>query len=141
MALGASFMAANYSHSFKVRDIWLDDGFNFEIFMKISNLNPVASEEEKFNKSLTLYPFKKRFGTKKQISFSYDKDLQIEMFIKNESGAQELFAQYNLTNISNLSNHEWFKEFGKPKIYLDFELNSLDVIFFEAADIRVNRTE
>jgi len=63
MALGASFMAANYSHSFKVRDIWLDDGFNFEILMKISNLN--ESEVEKFNKNLTLYPFKKRFGTKK----------------------------------------------------------------------------
>jgi len=63
------------------------------------------------------------------------------MIIKHENGNQELFALYNITNISNLSNHEWYKEFGKPKIYLDFELNSLDVILFENAEIRVNRTE
>lgn len=34
MALGAAFHAANLSHSFKVRPIWLYDGNNFEIEVK-----------------------------------------------------------------------------------------------------------
>lgn len=31
MALGASYHAANYSRSFRVRDVLLSDGLNYEI--------------------------------------------------------------------------------------------------------------
>ena len=76
MALGASFQAANLSHYFKVREIWLDDGFDFEIFLHIKNLEETAPESENFfNKSLTLFNIKKRFGSKKQISFSFEQNL------------------------------------------------------------------
>ena len=39
MALGASFIAANCSPSFRVRDIRLNDGFNFEVELVIKNLD------------------------------------------------------------------------------------------------------
>ena len=31
MALGASYHAANFSQSFKVRDVLLEDGYNYEV--------------------------------------------------------------------------------------------------------------
>ena len=31
MALGSAFYAANMSHSFRVRPIWMSDGFDFDI--------------------------------------------------------------------------------------------------------------
>lgn len=44
MALGASFNGANYSHSFRVRDVLLSDGYNFEVKAAIKNLNDSITE-------------------------------------------------------------------------------------------------
>jgi hypothetical protein len=37
MSLGASFMAANASRSFKVREVWFNDGFDFNVNMIIKD--------------------------------------------------------------------------------------------------------
>jgi hypothetical protein len=40
--MGAAFIAANSSHGFRVRDIYLNDGYNFEVNLKVRNLDEVA---------------------------------------------------------------------------------------------------
>lgn len=44
MALGASFNGANYSHSFRVRDVLLTDGYNFEVKAEIKSLDENLKE-------------------------------------------------------------------------------------------------
>ncbi len=46
MALGAVFHAANLSHFFKLRPIWLYDGFGFAIRILIKNLNESLPKEK-----------------------------------------------------------------------------------------------
>jgi hypoxia up-regulated 1 len=65
MALGAAFHAANMSHSFKVRPIQFTDGFSFEMVMDIT-------DESGYNKSVALFPYKKRYGAKKSVTFNHD---------------------------------------------------------------------
>lgn len=44
MALGASYHAANFSGSFRVREILLNDGFNYQVRAEISNLDESIKE-------------------------------------------------------------------------------------------------
>lgn len=61
MALGASFHGANYSHSFRVRDIMLSDGYNYEFKGVITNLDSSIKKDDKgyINKEFTLFNYKK----------------------------------------------------------------------------------
>lgn len=68
MALGAAFSAANNSLSFRVRPIWLNDGFNFDVMMTVRGLE----SDDNYHKSITLFPFKKRFGSKRVLSFTHN---------------------------------------------------------------------
>lgn len=66
MAQGASFHGANMSHSFRVRDVFLSDGYNFKTQLIIKNLLPTPENDPDYIfKNVTLFSYKKRFGTKK----------------------------------------------------------------------------
>jgi len=71
-ALGASFHAANLSHSFRVRNVYLSDGFSYEVQLELKNLDTDIKEgdEDYYYKDVTLFPYKKRFGTRKTISLT-----------------------------------------------------------------------
>ena len=58
MALGAAFIAANLSHSFKVKSINLYDGHSYPIFAKI------LSEDPKLNREFELFKYKSPYGSK-----------------------------------------------------------------------------
>ena len=72
MTFGASFLAANLSHSFILKDIHLNDGYSHECVLIISNLDEnIASESENYYyKKLVLFPYKKKFGYKKTITLT-----------------------------------------------------------------------
>lgn len=87
MALGASFNAANFSHSFRVRDVLLSDGFNYEFKAEISNLDETPQDSSDYYfKEFSLFPIKKRFGTKKSVNLSNTNNLKIVLYTKDYEG-------------------------------------------------------
>ena len=91
MAQGAAFYAANLSHSFKVRPVFLNDGFDFQVNLTIKNLDSSIqpNEEGYINKSTILYTFRKNLGTKKLITLSTFSDLRLELTLINpETGLE-----------------------------------------------------
>lgn len=77
MALGASYHGANFSGSFRVRDIFLNDGYNYLVKAEITNLDEEIKEghPDYIHKSFTLFPYKQRFGSKKTVSFQTKENL------------------------------------------------------------------
>lgn len=120
-ALGAAFHAANYSASFRVKKMFLNDGYNFDVRIDISDLlkentTDPESPYEPYNKTYNLYPAKSRFNTRKTISLRHDRDLTIDVFAQYSEGNSIMLAQYNITNITEISTKELYKDAGKPKI-------------------------
>lgn len=80
MALGAAFYAANMSHSFRVRPLWLFDGFDFDIKLRITTLDEDVAPEFYYNKSTVVFPKRTKFETRKVIAFRYDYNVKCEFF-------------------------------------------------------------
>ena len=56
MAFGAAYIAANQSQEFRTKDIFLSDGFNFEIDLTVKNLEEIdEGHVEYYNKKTTLF--------------------------------------------------------------------------------------
>lgn len=133
-------MAANMSHSFKVRPIHFYDGFSFDIRVEISSQHLQPEDEGYYYKSILLYPYKKKFGTRRSINFNYDQDLRIDVTVLNnytevESQKVTKYLTYYLNNITSLKENPKYKDLGVPKIHLEFELSSANFVTFEAAEI------
>lgn len=143
MAQGASFHGANMSHSFRVRDILLSDGFNFKTQLVIRNLDEkTETDPEYVFKNVTLFSYKKRFGTKKQISLSPANDLRIELYATDLQSNTKPLVSYNLTNISRFySNDKHYNDTIKVKLFLDFEIDSVEGVTLQEASIKFNYTE
>lgn len=101
MAFGAAFIGANLSHSFKVRPVWLYDGNNYDIVVYFRDLENTG--ETPFEKNMTVFPFKYRFGGKKTVSVHYDKNLRMDLVRRNEDGSEELLTTMNITNITEIA--------------------------------------
>lgn len=141
MALGASFNGANFSHSFKVRDVLLSDGYNYEFKAVISNLEEVPKDSDQYYyKAFTLFPFKKRYGTKKSVNFANKNNLKIDVFTVDYDGNQAPYAQFNLTNIDSVQKDTHYNSTVVPKVFLDFEISSIDGVTLEDAQVKFNYT-
>lgn len=101
MAFGAAFLAANLSHSFRVRPVWLYDGYNFQVNLTLRNLRP---EDESYEKNILIFPYKQRFKSKKVISVYYDKDIQAILTAVHLDGTTEPLTVMNFTNVSAIAN-------------------------------------
>lgn len=155
MALGAAFHAANQSHSFRVRPIHFYDGFSFDIELQISSLDLKEGDANYFYKSIALYSYKKKFGTKKTVNFNYDENVKIEVKISNpntnnvfysiyynqETERVTNYMTYTLNNISDLKTNENYSSLGVPKIHLEFDISSNEFLTFEVAEIWLNETK
>lgn len=92
-ALGASYQAANFSRSFRIRDILLADGYNFGVKAEITNLDQTEeSSPDYYHKSFTLFPIKKRFGTKKSVNFANKNNVKVNLFTVDYEGNQTPYA-------------------------------------------------
>ncbi|EAR85326.2 DnaK protein (macronuclear) [Tetrahymena thermophila SB210] len=146
-ALGAAFHAANYSASFRVKKIFLNDGYNFDIRIDISdtqqdnNSTEVDADYQPYNKTYNLYPAKTRFNTRKTISLKHDRDITIDVYAQYPEGNSLKLAQYNITNITEIQQKELYKEAGKPKLQLTFELGSINTIELVDAVAQLNITQ
>ena len=101
MAFGAAFLAANLSHSFRVRPVWLYDGYNFQINLTLRNLRP---EDDTYEKNILIFPYKQRFRSKKVISVNYEKDIQATLTAVHLDGTTETLTVMNFTNVSSIAN-------------------------------------
>lgn len=143
MAYGASFQGANLSHSFRVRDIYFSDGFNYQVQLIIRNQQEVdPSDPSYLFKNTTLFGYKKRFGTKKQIILSPQNDLVVELFGIDPESNRFPLASYNLTNISSAYlGDKHYNSSIKLKLQLDFHIDSVEGVFLNEATINFNYTE
>lgn len=112
MAFGAAFIGANLSHSFKVRPVWLYDGNNYDIVVSFKDLEP---NEEKFEKSMVVFPYKYRFGGRKTVALHHDRNLRMELLRRNEDGSEELMVTVDYTNITEIA-----KVKANPLSFLNF---------------------
>ena len=95
MALGAVFQAANYSGIYRVRKIWLYDGYEYGIRLTVKNL-----ENGDVMRADDLFEAGDYFGLKKQWVFTEAKNLQL-VFERNKGDVYEPIRVYNFTNIES----------------------------------------
>ncbi|EGR34515.1 hypothetical protein IMG5_009240 [Ichthyophthirius multifiliis] len=149
MAQGAAFHAANYSSSFRVKKIYLNDGYNFDIRMKIQDLvvdenqqeDKDGEENKSFQKETVLFQAKKRFGSRKTLTFKHDKDLKISLFTQDYEGNTQNLVSYIVNNITQITQNEKYQGFGKPKLSLMFELGSIKIVDMIQVNAALNITQ
>jgi len=61
-----------------------------------------------------LFPRKRRFGSKRIINFNYAKNIRLDLELRDDNGVVTPLAHYNLTNITNLTQHETNSNFTSP---------------------------
>ena len=106
MSMGAVFQAANYSTIYRVRPIWLYDGFGYSIRVIVKDLETgeVLNEEE-------VYEAGDYYGKRKNLQSSEVRNLQF-IFERNVNGQNyEAFRIYNFSHIVSL--HEVIYLFNK----------------------------
>ena len=94
MTLGAAFHAANLSASFKTRQIYINDGYNFDIRIELKDLvgpdqTPISGEGASLDKKAVLFPYKTRYGSKKILAFEHDGDLNATFYAQVPGSAVE----------------------------------------------------
>jgi hypoxia up-regulated 1 len=132
MALGASFVAANYSSSFKPRPIFIEDGPGYDINVKIM----FGDDEEREFKDGKIYETgKSRYGHKKTISLNDVKgDLTVELMAEDEDNYKLEYLVGGFTAaLKSIEN----KNVTDVKTNLYFDLSLTGIPTLEKADIRV----
>ena len=85
MTKGASFFAANFSSSFRIRPLFLLDGLNVPINLKLYSITDLeVKKTPKIKKEINLFPIKAKFGSKRAFSFTKNKDLELVFHYPNE---------------------------------------------------------
>ena len=94
MSLGAVFQAANYSSIYRVRPIWLSDGYGYAMKLTVKGL-----ENGEVLQEVDLFDGEDYYGKKRQIRVNEVKDLQLVFERMMEKEKVEVFRVYNFTNI------------------------------------------
>lgn len=134
MSFGAAFIAANFSNSFKVRNIFVSSVINYPIYINVTELEesePVEGEEPFFKNSI-LHKKGDRLGIKKTLSLNHDKDLAVTVYTECHGTEYPLF-DYKITGVNDLRTGA-FEGLPTPKISMYFELLKTGVL-------RMNRAE
>lgn len=134
MALGASFVAANYSSSFRARPILINDGPGYNVEVKVNF--PGEEDPEKATKEGMLFPRKKaRYGHKKTMTLP---DVKKDFTVKLLADDQDNFnVDYSVSGFeSGLKSMEG-KNITEWKTNLYFELDLLGIPKLKKADIKL----
>jgi len=89
MALGASFIAANRTSTFKVKNIYLEHGIDHNITVTVHDPSSVGTENE-FKKSATIFPIGTLLSTRKKINIPHAKDLVVDIEVPATSGTSKI---------------------------------------------------
>lgn len=104
MASGAVFQAANYSSLYRVRPIWLYDGFDYgiKVVVKLLESGEVIEERNLFEKN-------DYFGKRASFEINERKNLQIIFERVKNDGSGEAFKVYNFSHIEGVYEVFYFK--------------------------------
>jgi hypoxia up-regulated 1 len=151
MALGAAFHGANISTAFKVRHVGMTDVTPWPIAVSLEDLpSPEEStggglfgfgkkketndeeegeeKEEEWSKHATVFKAFGKVGVKKTIAFTHDRDVACALDYEETdtlpTGTDTALERYNVTGIAAFAKEMEEKGLGKPKVSLQFDLDS-----------------
>jgi hypoxia up-regulated 1 len=145
MALGAAFAGANASTAFRVRHVGLTDISPFSISVSLSDLGEIAENDEAWSKSAVIFKANGKVGVKKTIAFTHDRDIVCGLDYTKEdvnlpAGTERSLERYNITGVTEFAKKMAEKDLGKPKVSLQFELDSSGVTSLVKAEAVVEET-
>jgi molecular chaperone DnaK (HSP70) len=111
-ALGAALIGANYSKSFKLKDLWLTDLSSHSYAVQVTSLSGSWEKNR-----LVLFPAGAPLGATKRMSFQLTDDFQIKLF---EDGS--LISEYAVTGLSKQLARTWKDATVMPSISVDVNL-------------------
>ena len=134
MAIGASFVAANYSSSFRARPIFVNDGPGYNVEVKVHF--PSEEDPQKANKSSMLFPRKKsRYGHKKTMTLSDIKaDFNVQLVADDEDN---FTVDYKVAGFERALKSMEGKNITEFKTNLYFEMDLMGVPKLKKADIKM----
>lgn len=125
MCFGSAFIASNSSSSYKVKQVFLTTHPEFDVYLKISPLNPkdALTEDEqkaegteeddiiKYYQTMRLFNTSDYLGKSKGLSMNYNKDMKLELFQmlngdSTEEGDLKLLETFNVTNVADQVENE-----------------------------------
>ncbi len=130
-ALGAAFMAANYSAGIKVKDLIVLDGPDYEVELTINKPDVTVIDK------MMIYPKKTVYGTKSKFSLP---DLVDDLEIELASPSQNYSLKYNVTGTEGLEERFENKTISSWNGFMEFELNKLGIPILDTAYIMINET-
>jgi len=98
-AWGASVIAANVSHYFKVKPIYTYCGYPYRIMANVMSLDH-SNLSDLYDKSINIIEPLKISSRVKSIKFPYTRDFQISLYEVRKNNETFLYAQYNIYNVS-----------------------------------------
>lgn len=137
MALGAAFIAANSSLSFKAqKKVRLSHGPNYDIIIRLAHFDSsnicednhegLASDcTRKLSRNTTLFKQLQGVDKARTVSFKHDSDFYVNIYEKFEDSDEKLLMTYNITGfnktIESMLNQNITTQ---PKVHLRFKLNA-----------------
>jgi hypoxia up-regulated 1 len=144
MALGAAFCGANISTAFRVRHVGMTDLNPFGLVVSLEN-SVVLAEDATWNKRAAIFKPWTKFGVKKTIAFTHDRDVVCALDYDADDdllpvGTERELVRYTITGVSAFSLEMAEKGLGKPKVSLQFELNDSGIASLIKAEVAVEET-
>ena len=112
IALGAGFIAANYSSIFKMhRKFQINHGFNFNVKMQVTSPEtelPLCTEESeelsvdcmrKIDKSTVVFKPRSGVGITKNVSVKHDSDVKVEILEQFDGQPETLLMTYSIFGV------------------------------------------
>jgi len=86
-----------------------------------------------------LYKKSDFLGQKKSLSFTYDTDMKIAVFMEGINGERDLYANFLVNGIEKVASNEVSQKEGssKPKVTLSFELTRSGLLQLNKAEAKV----
>jgi hypothetical protein len=142
-ALGAAFVAANRSKSFRPRTVAMIDAHPFAIGVRLAHLDAApaaaaaagdadaAAPGKPWSKRSSLFKVYNALDSVKRISFSAARDLRATLFYENATagspalpaGTARVLALYNVTGLDALMANATVAARGVPKVHISFVLD------------------
>ena len=129
MALGAAFVAANRSTSFRVRQVGMVSTTPFSVGVELTDL-PGAEVDTPLSKRSTLFKAGNKLGNLKKLSLKHSTDMVASLAYTSDAplpaSAQTFLAAYNITGLAAaVANHSTL---DAPKVSLTFQLDHNGIV-------------
>ena len=139
MALGASFIAANNTATFRVKNVIVEHGPNYQVDVVIEDPLTLGTDDE-YKKTAVLFKNGQNYGSRKKLNLNYGKNVEVELSIPLPGeGDQKYTTRYNITGVDKLLEKEKYQKMKNPRISLGFTLDYLGIPFVSRAELLLDK--